>query len=59
MKIYQGVKMRSKTNGHYYSDIQFIGRDIRVNVRQVKFDQSWLGLTVEKCVMNLKFILAI
>ena len=37
--------MRSKTNGHYYSDIQFIGRDIRVNVRQVKFDQSIDGIS--------------
>jgi len=45
MKIYQGAKMKSKTNGHYYSDIQFIGRDIRVNVRQVKFDQSIDGIS--------------
>ena len=45
IKIHQGVKMRSKTNGHYYSDIQFIGRDIRVNVRQVKFDQSIDGIS--------------
>ena len=37
--------MRSKTNGHYYADIQFIGRDIRVNVRQVKFDQSIDGIS--------------
>ena len=94
--------MKSKTSlRHYYSDIQFIGRDIRANVRQVKFDQSidgisgtgWIasvddkplsnmsrlqvysqcirekdctkalkqilqGLTVEKCAMNLKIILA-
>jgi len=45
MKIWRRVKMRSKTNGHYYADIQFIGRDIRVNVRQVKFDQSIDGIS--------------
>tara|TARA_R100000734_G_C3274815_1_gene69852 strand:+ start:449 stop:793 length:345 start_codon:yes stop_codon:yes gene_type:complete len=37
--------MKSKTHGHYFANMEFIGRDIRVDVRYVKFDNTVDGKT--------------
>lgn len=39
------VLMKSKTHGHYFANMEFIGRDIRVDVRYVKFDNTVDGKT--------------
>jgi len=36
--------MKTKTHGHYFADIQFIGRDIRVEVIKTKFDKDIDGI---------------
>ena len=52
--------MKTKTHGHYYADIQFIGRDIRVEVIRTKFDKDidgmqgtgWIAKVNDKPISN-------
>tara|TARA_R100000734_G_C3263854_1_gene61740 strand:+ start:309 stop:650 length:342 start_codon:yes stop_codon:yes gene_type:complete len=53
--------MKFKTHGHYFANMQFIGRDIRIDVKQIKFDNSvdgksgtgWIASVDDKPLANM------
>ncbi len=53
--------MKFKTHGHYFANMQFIGRDIRIDVKQIKFDESvdgksgkgWIASVDDKPLANM------